>query len=91
MPLDDEPEIPFFEVHEIVVPHLGHVPIVKGDFTGLPKKIQQFIAFYVSSCGRQCHHSGSTVCVLWVLGPFGGDLFCFVGGNGGNVRAFVHI
>ena len=49
MPLDEEPEIPFFEVHEIVVPHLGHVPIVKGDFTGLPKKIQQFIAFYVSN------------------------------------------
>ena len=67
MPLDEEPEIPFFEVHEIVVPHLGHVPIVKGDFTGLPKKIQQFIAFYVSSCGRQeCQHSGSTVSVCVV-------------------------
>ena len=48
MPIDDEPEITFCEVHEIVVPHLGHVPIVKGDFTAMPKKIQQFIAFYVS-------------------------------------------
>lgn len=46
MPLDEEPEIPFMEVHEIVVPHLGHVPIAKGDFTALPKKIQQFIAYY---------------------------------------------
>ena len=48
MPIDDEPEIPFCEVHEIIVPHLGHVPIAKGDFTALPKKIQQFIAYYVS-------------------------------------------
>ena len=47
-PLDQEPDIPFFEVHEVVVPHLGHVPIAKGDFNRLPRKVQKFVAFYVS-------------------------------------------
>jgi len=47
-PLDQEADIPFFEVHEVVVPHLGRVPIAKGDFHGLPRKVQKFIAFYVS-------------------------------------------
>lgn len=46
-PLDYEADIPFFEVHEVVVPHLGHVPIAKGDFNRLPLKVQKFIAFYV--------------------------------------------
>lgn len=46
-PLDYEADIPFFEVHEVVVPHLGHVPIAKGDFNRLPIKVQKFIAFYV--------------------------------------------
>jgi len=45
-PLDQEPDIPFFEVHEVVVPHLGHVPITKGDFNRLPRKVQKFVAFY---------------------------------------------
>ncbi|ESO06398.1 hypothetical protein HELRODRAFT_106117 [Helobdella robusta] len=47
MALDQEPDIPFYEVHEVVVPHLGRVPITKGDFHALPKKVQKFIAFYV--------------------------------------------
>jgi hypothetical protein len=47
-PLDQEPDIPFFEVHEVIVPHLGHVPIAKGDFNRLPRKVQKFVAFYVS-------------------------------------------
>lgn len=46
-PLDQEPDIPFMEVHEVVVPHLGHVPIAKGDFHRLPRSAQKFIAFYV--------------------------------------------
>ena len=46
--IDQEPDIPFYEVHEVIVPHLGHIPIVKGDFNRLPKKAQKFIAFYVS-------------------------------------------
>lgn len=46
-PLDQEADIPFFEVHEVVVPHLGHVPIAKGDFNRLPRKVQKFVAFYV--------------------------------------------
>ena len=49
-PLDQEADIPFFEVHEVVVPHLGHVPIAKGDFNRLPRKVQKFVAFYVSVC-----------------------------------------
>ncbi|CAH1780761.1 unnamed protein product [Owenia fusiformis] len=44
--VEEETEIPFYEVHEIVVPHLGHVPIAKGDFHRLPKKVQKFIAYY---------------------------------------------
>jgi len=47
--LDQEPDIPFYNVHEVIVPHLGHIPIAKGDFHRLPKKAQKFIAFYVSS------------------------------------------
>jgi len=46
--IDQEPDIPFYDVHEVVVPHLGHIPIAKGDFHRLPKKAQKFIAFYVS-------------------------------------------
>lgn len=46
-PLDQEPDIPFYEVHEVVVPHLGHVPIAKGDFGRLPKNVQKFLAYYV--------------------------------------------
>ena len=47
--IDQEPDIPFYDVHEVVVPHLGHIPIAKGDFHRLPKKAQKFIAYYVSS------------------------------------------
>jgi len=46
--IDQEPDIPFYDVHEVIVPHLGHIPIAKGDFHRLPKKAQKFIAFYVS-------------------------------------------
>jgi len=46
--IDQEPDIPFYDVHEVIVPHLGHIPIVKGDFNRLPKKAQKFIAYYVS-------------------------------------------
>jgi len=46
--VDQEPDIPFYNVHEVIVPHLGHIPIAKGDFHRLPKKAQKFIAFYVS-------------------------------------------
>ena len=45
---DQEPDIPFYDVHEVIVPHLGHIPIAKGDFNRLPKKAQKFIAYYVS-------------------------------------------
>lgn len=48
MALDQEPDMPFYEVHEVVVPHLGHVPIAKGDFSRLPKNVQKYIAYYVS-------------------------------------------
>jgi len=52
--LDQEPDIPFTEVHEVVVPHLGHMPIVKGDFNRLPRKAQQFIAFYADYLSPRC-------------------------------------
>ena len=39
----------FYEVHEVVVKKLGHVPIAKGDFHLLPKNVQGFIAKWVSS------------------------------------------
>jgi len=38
----------FYEVHEVVVKKLGHVPIAKGDFHLLPKNVQGFIAKWVS-------------------------------------------
>lgn len=44
--IDQEPDIPFYDVHEVIVPHLGHIPIAKGDFNRLPKKAQKFIAYY---------------------------------------------
>lgn len=37
---DDE----FFTVNEVVTRRLGHVPIAKGDFHILPRKVQRFIA-----------------------------------------------
>ena len=46
--LDQEPDIKFDVLNEIVVPHLGHIPIVKGNFSKLGTKIQKFIAYYVS-------------------------------------------
>lgn len=39
-----------FEVHEIVVPHIGHVPIAKGDFHYLPKQVQDFVTQWVDVC-----------------------------------------
>lgn len=45
---DDAPE--FMEIHEIVIQKLGHVPIVKGDFHMLPKKVQKFLAKWVYTC-----------------------------------------
>lgn len=66
-PLDLEPDIPFYEVHEVVVPHLGRVPITKGDFSRLPRKVQKFIAFYVSS--HDLHVYAETVAAefIWRL------------------------
>lgn len=38
------------EVDDIMLPEVGlvHVPIVKGDFSSIPQKVQHFIAKYVS-------------------------------------------
>ena len=35
------------EVHEVVIPHLGHMPICKGDYHYLPKAVQGLIAKWV--------------------------------------------
>lgn len=42
-----EEDTQFYEVHNIVVQHIGPVPIAKGDFHMLPKKVQKFIAKWV--------------------------------------------
>lgn len=39
----------FPEVHEITVPHLGKVPVVKGNLSQLPVNVQKFVSHYVSS------------------------------------------
>jgi hypothetical protein len=46
--MDDCDDSLFYEVHEIVVQKLGHVPIAKGDFNKLPKAVQRFVAKWVS-------------------------------------------
>lgn len=38
-----------YEVHEIVVQRVGHVPVAKGDFNHLPKKVKIFVAHCVST------------------------------------------
>ena len=40
----------FYEVHNIVVQHIGVIPIAKGDFHKLPSKAQKFIAKWVDIC-----------------------------------------
>lgn len=40
----------FYEVHNIVVQHIGPIPIAKGDFHKLPMKVQKFIAKWVDIC-----------------------------------------
>ncbi|XP_059148875.1 phosphoenolpyruvate carboxykinase [GTP]-like [Physella acuta] len=39
-----------YEVHEIVVQKVGHIPVAKGDFTHLPKKVKTFVAHCVQLC-----------------------------------------
>lgn len=46
----EEEENLFYEVHEVVVRKLGHVPIAKGDFHYLPKKVQRYVAKWVQIC-----------------------------------------
>ncbi|KAF7234030.1 hypothetical protein EG68_10251 [Paragonimus skrjabini miyazakii] len=45
-----ENDQPCMEVHQIVVPHLGTVPVAKGDFASLPKAAQKFIGKWVEIC-----------------------------------------
>uniref|UniRef100_A0A2C9K0S0 Phosphoenolpyruvate carboxykinase GTP-utilising N-terminal domain-containing protein n=1 Tax=Biomphalaria glabrata TaxID=6526 RepID=A0A2C9K0S0_BIOGL len=40
-----------YEVHEIVVQKVGKVPVAKGDFGHLPKKVKIFLAHCVQLCG----------------------------------------
>ena len=46
--MSDNEEEPFMEVHEIVTQKLGHIPISKGDFHYLPKKVQKWVIHAVS-------------------------------------------
>ncbi|KAH9515599.1 hypothetical protein Btru_011522 [Bulinus truncatus] len=39
-----------YEVHEIVVQKVGKVPVAKGDFAKLPKKVKIFLAHCVQLC-----------------------------------------
>ncbi|XP_060595716.1 phosphoenolpyruvate carboxykinase [GTP]-like isoform X2 [Ruditapes philippinarum] len=52
--MDDCDDSLFYEVHEIVVQKLGHVPIAKGDFNKLPKAVQRFVAKWVQKCQPRC-------------------------------------
>ena len=38
------------EFDDVTLPGLGlvHIPVIKGDFNGLPKKVQEFVAEHVS-------------------------------------------
>jgi phosphoenolpyruvate carboxykinase (GTP) len=38
------------EIHHIVLPKTGTVPVTQGDFGRLPPKVQQFIAKWVETC-----------------------------------------
>jgi phosphoenolpyruvate carboxykinase (GTP) len=49
-PIWIEPDEKYFEVHEVVVPHVGHVPVAKGEFHDLPKKVQHFIIHWIEIC-----------------------------------------
>ncbi|XP_050396701.1 phosphoenolpyruvate carboxykinase [GTP] [Patella vulgata] len=48
--MSDNEEEPFMEVHEIVTQKLGHVPVAKGDFHFLPKKVQRWVIHSVNMC-----------------------------------------
>lgn len=52
---DEAPD--FIEIHEIVIQKLGHVPIIKGDFHVLPKKVQKYLAKWVRICWEGNKHS----------------------------------
>ncbi|BFZ12658.1 hypothetical protein BsWGS_15697 [Bradybaena similaris] len=47
-----------YEVHEIVVQKVGHVPVAKGDFNHLPKKVKTFVAH----CVQLCRPRGIFIC-----------------------------
>ncbi|KAL3320561.1 Protein kinase C-like 1 [Cichlidogyrus casuarinus] len=38
------------EIHEVVVPHVGKIPVAKGEFHCLPKSAQNFIVKWVEIC-----------------------------------------
>lgn len=39
----------FQEIHAIMIPHIGRVPVLKGDIHLLPKNVQKFIIHWVRS------------------------------------------
>nr|VZI05061.1 unnamed protein product [Spirometra erinaceieuropaei] len=45
-----EQDTGFPEVHYLKVPHLGDVPIAKGEFRELPENVQRFIGKWVEVC-----------------------------------------
>ncbi|TGZ61592.1 hypothetical protein CRM22_007902 [Opisthorchis felineus] len=45
-----EEDNPCYEIHQIIVPHLGQVPVAKGDFSSLPPEAQSFIGKWVGIC-----------------------------------------
>jgi hypothetical protein len=40
----EDVNIPFFEVHYVSIQKIGDVPIIKGDFQLLPRRVQSWIA-----------------------------------------------
>lgn len=43
-----------FEVHNVVLPKAGAVPVAKGEFHRLPLKVQKFIAKWIETCTPRC-------------------------------------
>jgi len=45
-----ESNAPIPEVHSISVPHIGDIPVAKGEFRDLPENVQRFVGKWVEVC-----------------------------------------
>ncbi len=42
-----EPNTAIPEVHTIQIPHIGNIPVAKGEFRELPENVQRFVGHWV--------------------------------------------